>query len=113
MYGTALSFHTYLTYSLRVLARPMQRARARSLYTYHHPPRRHHARTTHYAYAPGTYHAPSLGVGTLLDACTFSIRGYAAICDPPSLCSRECNNTIVLNVKINGIQKGYSLNTHK
>ena len=40
---------------------------------------------------------------------------FVCACDswPPYLCFCECNNTIALNLKINGIQKGYSPNTHK
>lgn len=72
-----------------VLARPVQRARARFF-----------------------IYAPASPAPIAQRPCVFKL--YVC-CDfrPPSLCFRECNNTIALNLKTNSVQKGYSLNTHK
>ena len=93
----------------------MQRARARSLYTHAHHP----SPTAPLTLAPliPTSHAPHTVLP--LAPITYHLGGvfvqFAHACDlrPPSLCFRECYNTIVLNLKINTIQKRYSLNTHK
>ncbi len=110
MYGTAWLFHTYFTLSLAV-GTPHATC-ALLIYVLPSapsPPRTHHTLRLRTRYIPRT-----IPRRRHIARCVYVLDSRIC-CDlrPPSLCSRECNNTIVLNVKINGIQKGYSLNTHK
>lgn len=92
----------------------MQRACVRGHYICAMPRPRPLSRTR--PYTTCTKHPPMRRPVTVAPAARHPcvLKSYAR-CDfrPASLCFRECNNTIVLKLKTNSSQKGYSLNTHK